>query len=348
MTSEKAKYFYTWARQREEVKELCIIFENVEFFPLEILQRALPSYRLLVWWIICPKKLGCKINRKRKKAVLVLKDFRLPSAMFEADLQKMFWDIFGRAASYNFESYFIATDKELENERQWGITRKEVEKRHNGPEGDPFKDDPGSFLAALIPNERKRLGMYEQQFPGQLCDLGQNPEKRSLISKGDCLGTMLRSCGINWIPEHLRWMSAREHLFSMGFPLTAEHIEAANGAVCCFSDHIPAPLRRTRRSMLNQGGNSMHTIAIGSVMMFVMLAIPGVGIEKVDDKIEEQMLSGHCGARMQTPHRSAMPSPVVAAVPRRREDFSIRMLNIRLRSNRRSRSPKRREGCDRA
>ena len=192
-------------------------------------------------------------------------------------------------------------------EVSWALSRKSVlERRKNLVEiakknpgsriaGMKIEDYLQSFKGCLSLPEAANLRKYSKLFPGELADLAQNALARPITSRRGCLATIIRNTGINFeqfphsmsttdgdgpVAQVPRWMYAREQAFSMGFPISRMQQGVAHGARCCFSESVPVPPSRTRRSMTNQIGNSMHVNSIGAADMLAVLVAPGLGAEK--------------------------------------------------------------------
>ena len=135
-----------------------------------------------------------------------------------------------------------------------------------------------AFLACLSRQELARYARYEELYPGEACDLGQNPDKKAVCTSGRRLHTLTRSTWLVMDRKSDRWMTAQELLTSQGWPISAERVKAA-GTSCIYirCNNKYAPPRRTFRSMRNQVGNAIHINMIGSVTMMSILMFPGLG-----------------------------------------------------------------------
>ena len=88
--------------------------------------------------------------------------------------------------------FLIASDEELEQERQWGLQRALVV--------DKMKEmnatDDGSFFMALTPRELEVWETYKALRPRECCDLGTNPLERPTSSKHGRLQTLVKGSGL--------------------------------------------------------------------------------------------------------------------------------------------------------
>ena len=125
------------------------------------------------------------------------------------------------AGEYNWRDFIFADADDLEEDRQWALGRKKqclTDYQPTDDDSQPIEDDvpPSSHFAALSGSERTRLGNYQRMFPGEVCDVGQNPLKFPHTSQHGILNTLTSGMGLMWAPihncDHLdRWLLTKKH-----------------------------------------------------------------------------------------------------------------------------------------
>mmetsp|Transcript_83672 Transcript_83672/g.270515 ORF Transcript_83672/g.270515 Transcript_83672/m.270515 type:complete len:251 (+) Transcript_83672:1137-1889(+) len=191
--------------------------------------------------------------------------------------------LFGRRRSYTWLEYCWARpdDPDMLLESAWARNRKSViERRLKIADGsDPYRDDLASMLARLTLNERQRVEMYRNLVPGECGDLGQTPDTHAMFSRDGELGTVIKNVGILWNPclTPERWITRKEFLSAMGFPITAEIVATNQGIGCSFSNGRAVPPSRSRRSEGQFCGNAFHLNAVGAVAFCLLLVLDDFG-----------------------------------------------------------------------
>ena len=136
-------------------------------------------------------------------------------------------------------------------------------------------DEPGSFEMATTARERLRLAAYNELHPGAAVDLGQDVNYIAFSARDGPLHTLIKGMGLTWKPWLRRWYSQSELLTAMGFPIDDDSVRRA-GQVCSFSRNVPYPTnpRRSRSSVCQAVGNTMHVTCIGAVVMAAWFTWP--------------------------------------------------------------------------
>ena len=161
----------------------------------------------------------------------------------------------------------------------------------NGNMCNLFPGDVGSpVLESLLPRERQRVELVVHQVVDggprfDVIDVSQNPDERARMIKHGATtfmtviagsGLLLRLDTMRANPIETRLVTATDILAMSGFPITADHVEAA-GCACMFSNSRTAPRERTARSMKKQVGNAMHFTHVGLVFLSAVIKFPRLG-----------------------------------------------------------------------
>eukprot|EP00969_Alexandrium_andersonii_P330942 14627800-Alexandrium_andersonii.AAC.1 len=102
-----------------------------------------------------------------------------------------------RAPNFTWRSYLVATPEEVASELRWGASRPGVKARHQ--QVDPYHDPPGSALATLSLDERRRFDEYMSRWPDEAANLGQDVAWAQR-TRGDVLHTVIKNGGIVMLP----------------------------------------------------------------------------------------------------------------------------------------------------
>lgn len=231
----------------DSLQEQVVVFENVPSFGTEWLQRQLGDLYLIVRTLASPEMYGWPCTRPRQIVYMYLKAYIYPifrnlqvpcnigQLEYAFNTEEVSEFIFKREVSATWQIFMVATEPEIEVDRQWARRRKLVVQRAEG-ENDNWQDAPDSCEACLTPKERSRLFDYIQRFPGERAyDLNQEPGKRPVLSKVDLFHTIMKNHGIVWAKPWRRWLVASDFFSIMGFPITAESQRAASWTNCQFS-----------------------------------------------------------------------------------------------------------------
>ena len=126
-----------------------------------------------------------------------------------------------------------------------------------------------------------------------------------IMSDNRLLHTLLHNASLHWCQgiaglkvngglERIdRWMTAIEHLLSMGFPVFKE---LSYGWRCCSFEGYDAATR-PRQQTVAQMGNSMVTIVAGLVLLYGMRFSKDID-ENIKDTDRNRILHQHCHPHM--------------------------------------------------
>ena len=192
-------------------------------------------------------------------------------------------EVFDRQASYDWTAFLVATEGDIEDERSWSRTRPAVKSMRDDMENDLFKDALDTGLGSITKAERWRYSRYATLYPGEACDVNQDPDARPYTTYDGKLMTLISNIGLVMLPQHLfeefgnRWITNKELFTAMGFAITRAHVEAADGTTNQFSEGVAKPSSRTHRSQSEEVGNTMHVNVIGALHLAVFLKFPTLG-----------------------------------------------------------------------
>ena len=151
--------------------------------------------------------------------------------------------------------YFLASDTEILLEAQEKArTRKVAWKSGETDLRYLLNAREQKALAQYESEYRRRTGKSMEQSPSMVCFLGDNPSWSLTWSFHGQLPTYRKNSGLYWIPALRRWLTAKERLLSLGWPVVPQ----VASAMC--SPLVPA-LDVKRASDL--AGNSMHFLNTG-------------------------------------------------------------------------------------
>ena len=271
------------------------VFENVVGFPIDTLLQGFDNADLSVLCpefaeahgfgakhkcfktlagVHCPSHYGWPARRKRLKAWIMHEDvfkelsmrLLLTNRTIDCYLQRYFrmpvtisWLDF-----FDMNEYF---DDEFSRELAWAAARKSVQQRTQAIStgDDPWLDD---LLPANHPyryfteGERQSHHDHEQIKPFSLHDLSQNASHMHASHNG-IAPTITKNCGLLYCRIFSRWLTGRQMLRLMGFPITVD--DQLSGGVCQFSQGLP-DIRgmnvrgRTRRRIISHCATTMHVI----------------------------------------------------------------------------------------
>ena len=304
----RSKYAVIWACLCRTILYNVVLSECVPGMGDQLFQDMIGDIYLVQRFLCCPSELGWKITRPRQIVVLLsipwiskcVAEWNLPRGLEMVwdtlDLANVFKFLFKGNATYEYSDYFIATDDEIDEEIAWALSRPSVKERHSdfGPKGKvkcrewrtarSFQDERNSPLSALTVAERCRFHTYTILFDrsGLVCDVGQNPCSRPVVSnKTGHIPTLIRGMGIMMSAQPspqgvVRWLTLGELLEASGFPVSHEAM-AVSSAWCQFSRDRVKPATRTRRSVGHQLGNAMHVNVVGGYSLVLALQLPDLG-----------------------------------------------------------------------
>ena len=153
-----------------------------------------------------------------------------------------------------------ATNDELDCELVWARQRV-----HIIPDQSLQPRCEADFHRSILESERERLKVYkaEHNVDDCVCNLTQSQHHVRAASKPDVLHTFVCNCNVMWATEYGRWMTAREMLLGMLFPVTKAALQAAQPRattpvpLCSFNQsRVKLGLApRDRTAMAHQTGN---------------------------------------------------------------------------------------------
>lgn len=116
---------------------------------------------------------------------------------------------------------------------------------------------------AYLDHAYKQRAKQNPEFdPDLVYFLGDNPWNRIVWSAASGrLPTLRMNRGLMWIPHRSRWLTARERLASMGFPVTQAMAEAMGS--------MEIPIKDVQRAS-SAAGNAMHFGVAGLVQMVAL------------------------------------------------------------------------------
>lgn len=262
-----------WIAQRIQLLELFILFENVPGFPSEVLHRYLSRWYNVAEVRLCGTEVGLPVRRPRKYIAMTLKTIAQLTRPLQ-DVAKVFAK--QRDASLTWRAFMQATEPELDCELVWARQRV-----HISPDPSLEPRCEADFLRSMLDAERERLQVYKavHSVDRCVCNLTQDPHHVRAASKEDVLHTFVCNCNVMWATEFGRWMTAREMLLGMLFPVTNAALRAAQPRseqpvpLCSFNQSrvrlgLPA---RDRTAMAHQTGNGVCVAAMGSVLQWAFI-----------------------------------------------------------------------------
>jgi site-specific DNA-cytosine methylase len=251
-----------------------------------------------------------------------------------------------RAAAFSWRDFLlpISSNPELVSEKIWAGNRRAVLER-NADDPIRYTDPPGSVLAVLSLKERSRWDEYQRLWPSEAADVGQTPSATPQHTCGPLLHCLSKHVSLIVVPGRVRparsagpsgissssssashgadtddssvsqWITPGELWALMGFPITPSQVEAAGGATCAFSQSRTANGSRTPHSQRCQIGNTIHTTALSTLELILVIMFPTLG-EKLPRRSYTQQLpqattgssaagsAGHSLARLRTLKRN--------------------------------------------
>ena len=280
-----------WFCLRLELREECVIHENVLGFDMEILKAFLSGMYAVHTAEFCVSQLGWPIRRPRRITILLRLDtyFRVCCPWSE------FVSSCFRVTGMNFKQFIVNTaslPQELAAELGWAQARKTS--LFNVLDADllqvlseecaPWGVDPDLVLQlvlesrwtkALLPSEARRLFGYRklnQRRGGKpsllVCCPGQEPTLHPQMSADDAISTLISSTAMLWVDAAGRWLTPMEMLSLQGFMTRPEH--------CAFpgmSSNFMAHRERDRTAVIHQAGNTMHCQVMGMALLWCICAV---------------------------------------------------------------------------
>ena len=171
--------------------------------------------------------------------------------------------LFYRLCLLTWHSFLVASEHEVREDLAWA-------RRRPGSMGctcDVSFDkntcdlSEKEFRLGLTRTEVKALDDYIEQHPGLCYCVGQNPEKRLMISSTTHWQTLIKNVHILWCHPQQRWATPNEILQAQGFRTYDEKL-----FVCSFQRQRT----RQRSAVAGQAGNAMHVNAVGVIATYVL------------------------------------------------------------------------------
>ncbi len=267
-----------WIVIRNILRESWILVEEVPGFPVSFLMRYLGDYYSMCTTVISNTLFGVPARRLRRYTLLVLKSaFILLKPVSDISMWAREKD-----DNFTWRAFMVAEDEEIRAELLWARRRRDM-LAHIPPveisSGKPTRDD---CIHSLLETEKVRLNDFiaHHSVEDCVCSLGQDPNYCRAASGSKLLHTLVRNPGFLWVNELDRWMTVRESLLAQCFPITNECLQW-----CCeglsgpprmmtsfnrlrLENHLPP---RLRSEVMHQGGNTMNTVVVGSVLMHLFL-----------------------------------------------------------------------------
>ena len=149
-----------------------------------------------------------------------------------------------------------------------------------------------SQVQALTLSEERFRCSYSISYPGEACQLNQNPDTGfGAVSRSGRLPTIIGNCHMLWSDRARprRWMMGTEALCTQAFPVTPQLFELGAGelpVLCSFN--LPRA-GRNARCMLTQAGNSMNVLVMSVILLH--------GLTQWERKLPSPLLYGVRDAR---------------------------------------------------
>ena len=164
------------------------------------------------------------------------------------------------------KDYLLATDAEVTLEAQEVARRRRI----------PFREGESNLEYLLTARERQALRIYEAEYSKRyqhpaiadenlFCFLGDNPSWSLSWSVNGAIPTfrMNSRSGLYWTPRYRRWLTARERLTCLGWPVVPE--VAASMATPI------VPAMDVKRAA-DLAGNSMHFTNTGVQQLLALVS----------------------------------------------------------------------------
>ena len=176
-------FLFTWIAMRLQLREEIVLCENVEDFPVSVLQSTLGQVYVISTIVVCSHgTFGLPVLRKRRYTVLTLRDsVRLTRPL--ADVKTLLSR--RRSTEFTWKEYLTAGRYELANELAWASKRPKA----TGPIL-PI-EDKDAFVNALTPEENKSRKNYLKIASNCAVSLAQRPEHRLGKSSESVLHTIV-------------------------------------------------------------------------------------------------------------------------------------------------------------
>ncbi|CAE7832180.1 desi2 [Symbiodinium sp. CCMP2592] len=260
--------FLAHGRMHGELQTPLLLLENVQGLDMQMVQQTHPDYE---WYQIFtePGELGFAATSRARTYVIGAHKYKTVCLHDPFELHDAIKNRMAEYAQTTVSDYLVATEQEIIMEAQdTGRTRKVVHR--------PGVQDYSYYLTqrelhskAVLDNKyRQRFNSEPETNPNLVYNLGDNAEWNTSWSA--CSGALPTfrlgsSTAKFWLPKYRRWLTCREKLVAMGFPVTTECAEALGTPIVFVSD-----VRRAADIL----GNCMHFTTAG-VMQLIALSCFG-------------------------------------------------------------------------
>ena len=202
-----------------------------------------------------PKHVGFAASSRSRTYVIGVHNGRTTILKDPSELQEELNELLSARCATKTRDYLMATSSEVRLEAQDVCRRRNI-----------LYQDTSDLRYVLNERERSALHEYESRYfqkfgrtadsdPDLFVFLGDNPSYSCRWSAGGGpLPTFRMNLGFYWSPKHKRWLTAKERLISMGWPVIPE---IASVMEC---PQVPA-LDIKRAGDL--AGNAMHFVNCG-------------------------------------------------------------------------------------
>ena len=273
-----------WFGMRRMLREPVLVVEESNRFDPKIYGEWLGDIYYIQTRVVDPTHFGWCGRRPRLWAVMLLKDSLLSPPRLMVDVINHY----KRELQATWDVLLVADREEelkgeLEQELQWACKRPKSQAK-----GKDLlalqKAGYNLYLAALTPMEEEYLNEYQQQKPGAVVMLNQNPASGFGMASTDdgLLYTIIHNPGLHWSQKHRRWLSGSEMLLSQGFPVVSRLANPRGSPARCASfcasvgsgkSTTEPGSSRTRNCKVAQAGNSMNISVCGFMKVYILLFV---------------------------------------------------------------------------
>ena len=273
--------FLIWAAIILQVLPRILLLENVESFPVSLLESIFGSSYVAQSIVVCNTMFGIAARRVRRYSALCLRN-----VVYLSQSLSLCEPMFSRTrTTHTWRDFFCAGAGELRADIRWGLHRTG---NHNIRLDSVDTFSEALYLKCLLESEHRRLFEFITEFNADrhVVAVGQEPSYSPVMSTEDCLHTLIANMHIQWSTVHKRMMTSREALQCQGFPCTTQTLQSTQpgvepaklAPVCSYNlSRVAASLpSRSRSSITHQCGNAMCVPVVGALLQFIMLFVKSV------------------------------------------------------------------------
>ena len=261
--------FWAWARlQRANPALRVIVFENVPEFPVWLLEACFADEFHLHPFLLAPALVGFSLIRRERLYVLMVHKTRAelrhcPYDLLEGLTREMSGERTRPRDIVRADPEEVAAEAQGLWSRRRGRLRPPRAHRNSGAPG-----------AHQLLNAREQAAVawcdeeYWQKYrqdprndPDLFYFLGDNPWARRCFSAQGVLPTLRTNAGLLWSPSLARWLTARERMACMGYPVYPDLAEAAG-----VPEWRPPPGAPVHQLV----GNAMHTAVVTLALVLAL------------------------------------------------------------------------------